>query len=754
MPYVTAGGSGGGITYVVSTALGGTGLPDPASVSERQTYGRIDAVDMVSLWRVTTRIVSTVTTFVDGNGHYHGDHASNPSSAGSSYEEYYFNDQFEHFRGSNSANTVPQTFFWSNLPITDFGGVTRNSINDYLPSAYVWINGDGTVSGEGVFDTDVEALEYLSSQTTDSSENYVFFNRNLDELRSIAGMGFVNSAPRWEAVSSGTGGVPGARGSDGSDGTDGNDGSDGTDGLDGTDGADGSQGFQGVYIVQIYQNALTIPDMPVGGSYSLDTGILTSPSGWTVAPTTPSTGENTYVSQYTINPATQTGTITPIWSLPFEAGSHGPQGATGPQGPQGVHGPAGARGIQGTPGADGPAGAAGNDGARGAPGSMGTQGSQGEAGDDGRDGAAGLDGADGASGAQGVQGIFIIQVYRNAANIPSTPTGGSYNLVTGVLTAPSNWTVDLDPVPGNQARFISQATINPALQMGTITPTWSDPFSGGGVGPQGPIGPQGDTGSQGAIGSQGPQGDTGSTGAAGQDGVDGQDGVQGSQGDQGSAGAQGGQGPIGPQGDQGPRGDTGSQGLEGPQGAQGIQGRQGDDGSQGDVGNTGSTGSAGPTGVQGELGPYVVTIYRSATLHPNTPPIGGMVVVDTGVVTPPTGWTNLAPNPGIGEFLYGTQYRVDPVTQSGSIVPTWSTVYLFSGPRGSRGDDGPTGPTGTAGVIGQDGDQGPQGQYDVTVYQNASSAPAIPTGGSVNVETGVVVAPTGWSVNPTASYHR
>ena len=44
---------------------------------------------------------------------------------------------------------------------------------------------------------------------------------------------------------------------------------------------------------------------------------------------------------------------------------------------------------------------------------------------------------------------------------------------------------------------------------------------------------------------------------------------------------------------------------------------------------------------------------------------------------------------------------------------------------------------------------GPQGQYEILIFQNAASAPAKPTGGSFNVDDGVLTtAPTDWSATP------
>ena len=82
-----------------------------------------------------------------------------------------------------------------------------------------------------------------------------------------------------------------------------------------TDAVRGPQGRQGRFDVFCYENAATVPAAPTGGSYVLGTGVLTVPTGTTAAPVEPPTNEFTWVSRATINPQTQTGTVTPTWSV-------------------------------------------------------------------------------------------------------------------------------------------------------------------------------------------------------------------------------------------------------------------------------------------------------------------------------------------------------------------------------------------------------------------------------------------------------
>ena len=87
---------------------------------------------------------------------------------------------------------------------------------------------------------------------------------------------------------------------------------------DRTDAVQGKDGSQGRFEIIIHINATTAPAKPTGGSYDTATGVLSPPTGWTEAPTTPGTGEDVYASQAVIEPKTQSGTVTPVWSIPVE----------------------------------------------------------------------------------------------------------------------------------------------------------------------------------------------------------------------------------------------------------------------------------------------------------------------------------------------------------------------------------------------------------------------------------------------------
>ena len=83
------------------------------------------------------------------------------------------------------------------------------------------------------------------------------------------------------------------------------------------------------------------------------------------------------------------------------------------------------------------------------------------------------DAVQGNKGDKGDQARFDIKCYDNGATAPSTPTGGSFVISTGVLTAPTGTTVDPVEPPTGQVTWVSRAPINPGTQSGTVTPTWS-----------------------------------------------------------------------------------------------------------------------------------------------------------------------------------------------------------------------------------------------------------------------------------------
>ena len=100
-------------------------------------------------------------------------------------------------------------------------------------------------------------------------------------------------------------------------------------GPDGPAGPQGNQGPQGRFNLQIFRRDTVMPtEAPVGGSFNIDTGVLTAPDGWGTNPNIPGDGD-LYQARATIDPRTESGTVTPSWSVPFEAGGTGPPGLPG-----------------------------------------------------------------------------------------------------------------------------------------------------------------------------------------------------------------------------------------------------------------------------------------------------------------------------------------------------------------------------------------------------------------------------------------
>ena len=147
-------------------------------------------------------------------------------------------------------------------------------------------------------------------------------------------------------------------------------------------------------------------------------------------------------------------------------GTSGTNGTTGADGTDGTNGTNGVDGTNGIDGSVGPMGTAGTAGAAGAAGAAGTAGA---------DGTNGTNGTNGSQGAAGPQGQFDIFVYRNGAAVPSPspPVGGTYVITTGVLTSPTDTTTAAQTPTSGENIYRSTATINPGVQSGTVTPTWS-----------------------------------------------------------------------------------------------------------------------------------------------------------------------------------------------------------------------------------------------------------------------------------------
>ena len=145
----------------------------------------------------------------------------------------------------------------------------------------------------------------------------------------------------------------------------------GQNGQNGQDGSPGSNGSDGHVYKQfyVYKNGSSAPSTPSGGSVN-SSAVMTPPSGWANAPSTPSSGQFTYTSTSVWKQTNGSGSyaIDTAWASPSKfSGDTGAQGETGETGETGQNGQNGADGAQGP---------AGNDGAPGSNGAAGTRGSR------------------------------------------------------------------------------------------------------------------------------------------------------------------------------------------------------------------------------------------------------------------------------------------------------------------------------------------------------------------------------------------
>ena len=106
----------------------------------------------------------------------------------------------------------------------------------------------------------------------------------------------------------------------------------------------------------------------------------------------------------------------------------------------------------------------------------------------------------------------------------------------------------------------------------------------------------------------------------------------------------------------------------------------------------------GNSGVQGR---FEIAIHINAAAAP-VAPTGGSYDTATGVLSPPTGWTEAPTVPGTGEDVYISQAVIDPKTQSGVVIPIWSVpverTHLSAGITGLTAGKGLTGGGATGAV--------------------------------------------------------
>ncbi len=143
----------------------------------------------------------------------------------------------------------------------------------------------------------------------------------------------------------------------------------------------------------------------------------------------------------------------------------------------------------------------------------------------------------------------------------------------------------------------------------------------------------------------------------------------------------------------------------------------------------GADGLPGVNGIDGTSGTSVaqLQIYkRSATALPT--PTGGSFSFDTGVLTPPSGWS--ATPPAGTDPLYSCLATASIVGTTGTDTSlTWSS------------------PT----IVVQNGSAG-KSVYTAIVFKRSTTVPTAPTDGSFNFGTNVLTPPVGWSLDvPTGT---
>ena len=299
--------------------------------------------------------------------------------------------------------------------------------------------------------------------------------------------------------------------------------------------------------------------------------------------------------------------------------------------------------------------------------------------------AAAIDGTDGKS-------TFTAPIFKRDTSTPATPTGGTFNFGTNVLTPPSGWstTVPSGTDPIYQANF--QFSISG--DTGTVTAgTWSTPVV---------IAENGDNGVNGLSTFVFPvykrQSSTPSAPSGGSynfttNTITAPSGW--------SSSVPAGTDPI----------------YVSTTQAQ-ISGATGTDSSltwtspilfvqNGDAGTDGKS-------------TFTAPIFKRATSAPSAP-TGGTFNFGTNVLTAPSGWSVTIPSGT--DPIYEATFQFSISGDTGTVTAgTWSTPV----------------------VIAQNGDDG-LSTFTFAVHKRASSAPSTPSGGSYNFTTNTITAPSGWS---------
>lgn len=100
-------------------------------------------------------------------------------------------------------------------------------------------------------------------------------------------------------------------------------------------------------------------------------------------------------------------------------------------------------------------------------------------------------GQNGGAGAAG-ESHFVGEIYNIASSLPATPTGGSYNFATGVLTPPASWSSTMPPSSSAQPTYRCTCLFKTLTTGVPVAATsWSAPVVVAQNGAEGPVGSQG-----------------------------------------------------------------------------------------------------------------------------------------------------------------------------------------------------------------------------------------------------------------------
>jgi hypothetical protein len=366
-------------------------------------------------------------------------------------------------------------------------------------------------------------------------------------------------------------------------------------------------------------------------------------------------------------------------------------------------------------GADGTNGTNGTNGFDGANGANGNNGSNGVDGINGTNGANGIDGVDGSTG----RAVAQVTVYKRATSTPSTPSGGTFNFSTNILTPPSGWSNNIPS--GSDPIYASIATVQSNLGGGgTIS-----------------ISNWGSADLYAENGTDGTNGTNGSNGSNGNNGISTFTGYIFKRSSSAPSTPTGGSFNFGTNTLTPPSGwsatvTAGSDPLYASSGSFSIAGDTGtdttttwatpviftQDGTDGSNGTNGTNGAAG-------LSTYFFSIFRRAATAPATPS-GGSYNFGTNTPTPPTNWSEEIPA-GTGPlYVCTTLASVTGTTGTDSSL-TWSSPSIMAqdGTNGTNGTDGSNGTNGTNGNNGTDGDDGIRGSGRYDKSFSVTTAPAV-----------------------------